>query len=103
MRSELGSNARHVRPESTMRILYVFPHPDDEAFGPSRAIAAQRRQGHEVFLLTLTRGEATKFRHHFGWSLEMGRDVHFEVFRERHDPPLTDLLQGLEAIETAAR
>ena len=53
-----------------MRILYVFPHPDDESFGPARAMAAQRRQGHEVYLLTLTRGEATKVRHKLGWSLE---------------------------------
>jgi len=35
-----------------MKILYVFPHPDDESFGPARAIAAQVRAGHEVFLLT---------------------------------------------------
>lgn len=53
-----------------MRLLYVFPHPDDESFGPSRAIAAQRRAGHEVHLLTLTRGEATSVRHKFGWTLE---------------------------------
>lgn len=53
-----------------VRILYVFPHPDDESFGPARAIAAHRRQGHDVFLLTLTRGEATKVRHTFGWTLE---------------------------------
>jgi LmbE family N-acetylglucosaminyl deacetylase len=53
-----------------MRILYIFPHPDDESFGPARAIAAQRRQGHDVYLLTLTRGEATKMRHKFGWTLE---------------------------------
>ncbi len=36
-----------------MRILYIFPHPDDESFGPARAMAAQRRQGHDVYLLTL--------------------------------------------------
>ena len=40
-----------------MRILYVFPHPDDESFGPARAMATQRRQGHEVYLLTLTGGK----------------------------------------------
>lgn len=45
-----------------MKILYVFPHPDDESFGPAPAIAAQRRKGHEVYLLTLTKGEATKQR-----------------------------------------
>lgn len=53
-----------------MRILYIFPHPDDESFGPARAMAAQRREEHDVYLLTLTRGEATRMRHKFGWTLE---------------------------------
>ncbi|HET6568406.1 MAG TPA: PIG-L family deacetylase [Rhodothermales bacterium] len=56
------------------RILYVFPHPDDEAFGPGPVLARQRRQGHEVSLLTLTRGEATRQRTKFGFSkAEMGQ------------------------------
>ena len=56
-----------------MRILYVFPHPDDESFGPGPGIAAQRLAGHEVHLLTLTRGGATKVRHELGYSVaEMG-------------------------------
>lgn len=56
-----------------MKILYVFPHPDDESFGPAPAIAAQRRQGDEVYLLTLTKGEATKQRFRLGVSKkEMG-------------------------------
>ncbi len=46
-----------------MNILYIFPHPDDESFGPAPAMAAQKRQGDEVYLLTLTKGEATKQRH----------------------------------------
>lgn len=50
-----------------MKILYVFPHPDDETFGPGPAIHAQARRGHEVHLLTLTRGEATKVRHKLGY------------------------------------
>lgn len=49
-----------------MKILYIFPHPDDESFGPAPAMAAQRRQGDEVYLLTLTKGEATKQRHRLG-------------------------------------
>ncbi|SHF49509.1 N-acetylglucosaminyl deacetylase, LmbE family [Fodinibius roseus] len=49
-----------------MKILYVFPHPDDESFGPAPAMAAQLRQGEEVYLLTLTRGEATKQRFRLG-------------------------------------
>ena len=53
-----------------MKILYIFPHPDDESYGPSRAISRQIREGHEVALLTLTRGGATKERHKFGYSIE---------------------------------
>ncbi|MGM0507016.1 MAG: PIG-L family deacetylase [Bacteroidota bacterium] len=49
-----------------MNILYIFPHPDDESFGPAPAIASQRRDGHDVYLLTLTRGEATKQRFRLG-------------------------------------
>jgi len=57
-----------------MRILYVFPHPDDESFGPALAIARQVREGHSVFLLTLTMGGATRQRHRLGLSVtEMGR------------------------------
>jgi len=56
-----------------MKILYIFPHPDDESFGPAPAISSQVGEGHEVHLLTLTKGEATKQRHRFGISKkEMG-------------------------------
>lgn len=56
------------------RILYIFPHPDDESFGPAPAISAQLREGHEVYLLTLTKGEATRQRHRLGVvKAEMGR------------------------------
>ncbi|CAN5425869.1 PIG-L family deacetylase [soil metagenome] len=56
-----------------MKLLYIFPHPDDESFGPAPAMSAQLRQGHEVYLLTLTKGEATKQRHRLGVSKqEMG-------------------------------
>lgn len=50
--------------------LYVFPHPDDECFGPAPVLARQRREGHEVHLLTLTRGEATSQRKRLGYSKE---------------------------------
>jgi len=63
-----------------MRILYVFPHPDDESFGPAHAISKQRRQGHEVHLLTLTRGGATRQRHKYGYSVqEMGEARYQEM------------------------
>jgi N-acetylglucosamine malate deacetylase 2 len=65
-----------------VRILYVFPHPDDESFGPARAIAAQRRQGHDVYLLTLTRGEATRVRHKFGWTLEQMGEARYRELLE---------------------
>jgi LmbE family N-acetylglucosaminyl deacetylase len=53
-----------------MRILYVFPHPDDESYGPAPAMHKQRRQGHEVHLLTLTRGGATRQRLKYGYTIE---------------------------------
>lgn len=75
-----------------MRVLYIFPHPDDESFGPARAIAAQRREGHDVFLLTLTRGEATKVRHTFGWSLEqMGEARYRELMAVSATLDVTDI------------
>ncbi len=65
-----------------MRILYIFPHPDDESFGPAPAISAQRRARHEVHLLTLTRGGATKQRHCLGLSVEEMGDVRYREMQE---------------------
>jgi len=65
-----------------MRILYVFPHPDDESFGPARAISAQVRAGHDVHLLTLTRGGATKVRFDLGLSVEEMGAVRYAEMRE---------------------
>ena len=53
-----------------MTLLYIFPHPDDESFGPAPAIARQVREGHDVHLLTLTKGGATKQRHEYDLSVE---------------------------------
>lgn len=60
-----------------MRILYIFPHPDDESFGPAPAISAQLRQGFDVYLLTLTRGEATKQRFRLGVDKKEMGDIRF--------------------------
>ena len=63
-----------------MKILYVFPHPDDESFGPASAMSAQQRAGHETYLLTLTKGGATKQRHKLGLSIEqMGKERYKEM------------------------
>ena len=60
-----------------MKILYIFPHPDDESFGPAPAMHAQLRQGHEVHLLTLTKGEATKQRFRLGVSKKEMGEIRF--------------------------
>jgi LmbE family N-acetylglucosaminyl deacetylase len=65
-----------------MKILYIFPHPDDESFGPARAMSKQRRQGHEVYLLTLTKGGATKQRFKFGYSIEEMGEVRYKEMQE---------------------
>ncbi len=53
-----------------MTLLYIFPHPDDESFGPGPVIARQVREGHTVSILTLTKGGETKVRHDLGKSVE---------------------------------
>lgn len=40
-----------------IRILGVFPHPDDEAFGPSAVLAKEARKGALIFGLFFTRGQ----------------------------------------------
>lgn len=40
------------------RILGIFAHPDDEAFGPGGSIAKWVKEGAEVYLLCATKGEA---------------------------------------------
>lgn len=65
-----------------MKILYIFPHPDDEAFGPARAMSKQRRQGHEVYLLTLTRGGATKQRFKYGYSVEKMCEIRYDELQK---------------------
>jgi N-acetylglucosamine malate deacetylase 2 len=75
-----------------VRILYIFPHPDDESFGPARAMAAERRQGHAVYLLTLTRGEATNVRHKLAWTLEqMGEARYREMQNVKTTLELADM------------
>lgn len=39
-------------------IVAIFAHPDDEAFGPSGTLAKFAKEGHDVYLLCATRGEA---------------------------------------------
>ena len=57
-----------------MKSLYIFPHPDDESFGPAPVMYRQVQAGEEVHLLTLTRGGATKQRFKYGLTIEeMGR------------------------------
>lgn len=65
-----------------MRILYVFPHPDDESFGPVTAMHHQLQGSDEVFLLTLTKGGATKKRFDLGLSIEEMGDVRYKEMLE---------------------
>jgi LmbE family N-acetylglucosaminyl deacetylase len=61
-----------------LKILYIFPHPDDESFGPAHAICKQLREGHEVYLLTLTKGGATRQRFKYNYSVEEMGEVRFK-------------------------
>lgn len=79
-----------------MTILYIFPHPDDESFGPAPVIARQKREGHRVYLLTLTRGGATKQRHQYGYSVEVMGNVRF---REMQNVAQVLNLDGMEVLD----
>jgi LmbE family N-acetylglucosaminyl deacetylase len=65
-----------------MKILYIFPHPDDESFGPAHVMSKQRRDGHGVHLLTLTRGGATKQRFKYNHSIQKMGEVRYQEMRQ---------------------
>ena len=65
-----------------MRVLYIFPHPDDESFGIGQVLNKQSREGHEVYLLTLTKGGATTQREKFGYSVEQMGDVRAKELKD---------------------
>lgn len=65
-----------------MKILYIFPHPDDESFGPAGAIHSQVNTGHEVHLLTLTRGGATQARHKLNLSVAQMGEVRLKEMQK---------------------
>lgn len=65
-----------------MKVLYIFPHPDDESFGPAAAMWDQLRQGIEVYLLTLTKGGATKQRHRLNLSVEAMGEVRYQEMKQ---------------------
>ena len=79
-----------------MKILYIFPHPDDESFGPAAAMAKQRREGHDVYLLTLTKGGATRQRHKYGYSVDEMGDVRY---REMMNVSKTLNLSGMTVLD----
>ncbi len=57
-----------------MKLLFIYPHPDDESFGPASLMHKYARNGNEVYLLTLTKGGATKIRFELNLSIEeMGK------------------------------
>jgi len=64
-----------------MKILYIFPHPDDESFGPVGAMHDHIQDGHEVYLLTLTKGGATKIRFKLGLNIEEMGEVRYLEMR----------------------
>lgn len=79
-----------------IRFLYIYPHPDDESFGPASVMYDQLRQGHEVFLLTLTRGGATKQRFRLGISIEEMGAIRFkEMLNVKESLKLT----GMEVLD----
>jgi len=61
-----------------MTTLYIFPHPDDESFGPAPVMYRQIKNGEEVHLLTLTKGGATKMRFKYNLSIAQMGEVRYK-------------------------
>lgn len=61
------------------RLLAIFAHPDDEAFGPGGTLARYGQEGVEIHLLSATRGEAGN------WDDELGikKDIQIHHLREK--------------------
>lgn len=75
-----------------MKALYIFPHPDDESFGPAPVIYRQIKNGLEVHLLTLTKGGATKMRFKYDLSIEeMGEVRYNEMLKVQEVLGLTSM------------
>jgi LmbE family N-acetylglucosaminyl deacetylase len=49
---------------STLKMLAVFAHPDDESLGAGGTIAKYASEGVDVSLITATRGDSGRFRGH---------------------------------------
>jgi LmbE family N-acetylglucosaminyl deacetylase len=79
-----------------VKILYVYPHPDDESFGPAHAMSKQGRQGHGVYLLTLTKGGATRQRFKYDYSIEAMGEVRY---REMLDVEKVLGLSGMTVLD----
>ncbi len=75
-----------------MKTLYIFPHPDDESFGPAPVMFRQILNGEEVHLLTLTKGGATKMRFKYNLTIEEMGEVRFsEMQKVKNTLGLTSL------------
>jgi LmbE family N-acetylglucosaminyl deacetylase len=44
--------------ERACTLMFIFAHPDDEAFGTGGSLSKYAAEGHRVYLVTATRGEA---------------------------------------------
>ena len=64
------------------KYLYIYPHPDDESFGPAAVMHHQSRTDNEVNLLTLTKGGATKERHRYGYSIDEMGEIRFQEMQD---------------------
>ncbi len=53
----MSDDASTINSVSTLRLLAVLAHPDDESFGPGGTLALYAQRGVEVTLICATRGE----------------------------------------------
>ena len=54
----MGGSDQPTQSMSQLTLMAVFAHPDDESFGVGGTLAKYAAEGHDVHLVTATRGEA---------------------------------------------
>lgn len=64
----------------TKRLLAVFAHPDDEAFGPGGTLVKYAAEGVEIHILCATRGEAGKWHQE---KLKISEEIELHHVREK--------------------
>ena len=106
--SELVAKGRAARMASRQSVLAIGAHPDDVEIGAAGALLGHRSMGHEVSILTLSRGarggtEATRVGESETAALALGATLYLEDLQDtgirEGDPTISVIGQVVESVQ----